>query len=86
MLHGISLKTLEERESLGRESLSLCKYILSSHVQILFGKIIIVEKVLKTTSLYFEEGEWLMRGGSGARSQFQTQMKLSMSEYIEPPK
>ena len=45
MLHGISLTTLEERESLDRESLSLYKYILSSHVQILFGKIIIVEKV-----------------------------------------
>ena len=27
-----------------------------------------------------------MRGGSGVRGQFQTQMNLSMSEYIEPPK
>lgn len=63
------------RESLDRESLSLYKYILSSHVQILFGNIIIVEKVLKTISLYFEEGEWLVRGGSGARGQFQTKMK-----------
>ena len=73
------------RESLDRESLSLYKYILSSHVQILFGNIIIVEKVLKTISLYFEEGEWLMRGGSGARDQFQIKMKLCLN-ILSPQK
>lgn len=56
MLHGIPLKTPEERESLDRESLSLYKYILSSHVQILFGNIIIVEKVLKLFHYTLKKG------------------------------